>query len=874
VVPTTVGSWVAEPYSYGGARELARELTLSETVAAILVRRGLADPARARAFLAAADAHDPHEFRGMDAVAGLVLEHVRKGSVIGVHGDYDVDGICSTALLVRALRDLGAEVRPRLPSRMADGYGLSLRAIEDLHAAGAGLIVTVDCGIGAVEEVAAARALGIDVVVTDHHRPAGALPECPIVHPALCGYPCEELCATGVALKVAQALYSAAGLDAASLDVELDVVALATVADLVPLRGENRALVRRGLKVLAGAQRPGLQALMRVAGIDPQSVTEQTLGFALAPRINAAGRLYRPDAGLELLLTTDAERGLEIARELDAVNGERQAVETAILLEAEQQLAASPERAADPVHVIAGDGWHPGVIGIVASRIVERYHRPCVMIALDGDGRGRGSARSIQAYDLHAGLASAAGHLLRFGGHRMAAGLEIEADRVEDFRSALLEHAHATLDAADLVPVERVDAVVPGDAVCLELAEEIALLRPFGAGNPAVNLLLPAAQVAELRPMGEGRHARFTVTSAGVRAKAVAFGVGDGLDATLGNGPPDRARRYDVTARLEANEWGGAVEPRLVVRSVHAISGPPEPGGAEGCAECACRARGEAWWDAVCRELDRPLGPPALEPAAAPARTVLDRRGEGALGILSDLLTTGESLLVVCADTSRRRSLVERVLDPARFGRCGPVGCVSARCAKAPAAAALDGAGEGAVCLADHFALCSHAAPALCFEHVFVLDPPPSRELRDALVQSAPGAGEGFLHLGWGGAELELTRKMLEHEYSLRPSLVALYRALANRQEGLTGSLLEAAASGEGAHPRSPALAGRCLRVLDELELVSIDRSSATVRCTMTIPERVALERSPAFTAYNRVRDEGLRFLSDLTRPMSERQAA
>jgi single-stranded-DNA-specific exonuclease len=878
VVATTAGRWVAEPYSYGAAVVLARELGLSETVAAILVRRGFATPELAREFLAAAEAHDPFEFRGLDAVASLVLDHVRKGSVIGVHGDYDVDGVCSTALLVRALRALGARVKPRLPSRADDGYGLSLRTVEELHAAGASLIVTVDCGIGAVQQVAAARALGMDVVVTDHHRPGAELPNCPIVHPALCGYPCEELCATGVALKLAQALFSAAGLEPDELDVELDLVALATVADLVPLRGENRSLVRMGLKVLGGAQRLGLRALMRVAGVDPQSVTEQTLGFVLGPRINAAGRLYRADAGLELLLTADSERALEIARELDAINGERQAVETAILLEAERHLSESPERAADPVHVIAGEGWHPGVIGIVASRIVERYHRPCVMIALDETGHGRGSARSIQAYDLHGGLASTADHLVRFGGHRMAAGLEIQADRVDRFRSALLEHARTNLDPADLVPVERVDAVLGGDGVRLELAEEIALLRPFGMGNPAVNLLLPAAHVAELRPMGEGRHARFTVTSAGVRAKAVAFGVGDGLGAGVGEGPPDPERRYDVTARLEANEWAGAVEPRLVVRSVHPVSGSAE-GGGNGCGACDCRARGADWWDAVCRELDRVLDQAPAAAPAGPGRVVLDRRGEGALAILSDILSTHESLLVVCADVSRRRALFGRALEPGRFGRPRTVAYLSARCATSALgadepAAALAGAADGAVCVADHTSLSCRPTLTGRFRHLFVLDPPPFPQMREALERSAPAVGGGYLHLGWGPAELELARKVLEHEYSLRPSLVALYRALGAGDDGLSGPLLEAAASGDGPHPRGPAFVGRCLRVLGELDLVSIDRSSATVRCTKTSGERVALERSEAFSAYTRLCDEGLKFLSEQTRPTNQRQAA
>jgi len=861
----------ARPYSYGRARALARELGLSETVAAILVRRGLGEPESARRFLAAAETHDPFEFRGIAEAVARILGHVRSGSTIAVHGDYDVDGVCSTALLVRALRTLGAEVRPRLPSRADDGYGISRRTVEELHAAGVGLIVTADCGIGAVAEVAAARALGIDVVVTDHHRPGGELPNCPLVHPATCGYPCEDLCATGVVFKLAQALYSRAGRDPAELDAELDIVALATVADLVPLRGENRALVARGLKTIAGGRRPGLRALLRVIGVDPQSVTEQTLGFGLGPRINAAGRLYRADASLELLLATDDERALEIARELDAVNGERQAVETAILLDAQGQVAADPALAAAPALVLAGEGWHAGVIGIVASRIVERYHRPCVMIALDDSGHGRGSARSIQPYDLHAGLAAASMHLVRFGGHRMAAGLELEAAQLEAFREALVRHADEHLVPADLVPTERVDAVVPGDAVRLELAEELGQLRPFGAGNPAVNLLLPAARVAELRPMGEGRHARFTVTSAGVRAKAVAFGVGDELNSTLGAGPPEGNRRYDVTARLEANEWSGAVEPRLVVRSVHEVEPPPGDEDGRGCSDCACRARDGEWWDAVCRELDAGLEAPTPLRLGR-ARDVVDRRGEGTLGALADLLTTGESLLVVSADTSRRRSLFRRELDPVRFGR-PPAALLSMRCGTS-ARSAIEHLPAGAVCLADHASVVAHPGLAEPFEHVFLLDPPSSSEQREALDRSAAPGAEGFLHLAWGPAEIDLAGRVLEHEFALRPSLAALYRALVAAGGALTGDLLETAASGEGPHPRGPALVGRCLRVLAELGLVSIDRSSATVKCTMTTAARVPLERSTAFSAYARRCEEGLRFLSDQTPRTRQQQAA
>jgi single-stranded-DNA-specific exonuclease len=865
------GRWHAAPYSYADALGLARELGVSETLATVLVRRGFSDPAAARSFLAAADAHDPFAFEGMGTAVDLVLSHVERSSPIAVHGDYDVDGVCSTALLVAALRELRADVRPRLPSRMEDGYGLSRRAVEELRARGAGLLVTVDCGIGAVEEVAFARSLGMDVIVTDHHRPGPELPACPVVHPAVCGYPCEELCATGVAFKLAEALYARAGRDPGTLERELDIVALATVADLVPLRGENRSLVRRGLRVLQGARRPGLRALLRVAGVDPQSVTEQTLGFGLAPRINAAGRLYRADAGLELMLTADEDRALEIARELDAVNSERQAVETGILLEAEEQLSSDPERLADPVHVLAGDGWHPGVVGIVASRLVERYHRPFVLVGLDGDGRGRGSARSISAYDLHAGLASASAHLERFGGHRMAAGLELEEARLEPFRQALLEHARAALRPEDLARTEYVDAIVPGDAVGLDLAEQLQSLRPFGMGNPAVRLLLPGARLGEVRPMGEGRHARLTIASAGVRARAVAFGVGDGF-SEVGGGSTAAGARHDVTARLEINEWGGAVEPRLVVNAVHSLP-EPEREDAEGCADCACSER---WWDTVFAELAAPIEPTAPPTPSETLRTVIDRRGEGVLGTLSELLSTGEPLLVACADVSRRRALFARELSPQRFGRPAAT-CLSVRCA--PGAGAEPGGFGASVWLAEHAALERDPGLPARFRHVFVLDPPPFPHVERLLAAGAPAADQGFLHLGWGEAELEFSRKVLAHELSLRASLSALYRGLTEAGGMLEGAALESLLTGTGPHPRSPVHAARCLRVLTELGLVAVGRSSATVRCTITSEERVELESSSAYRAYSRLCEEGLRFLNEQTpqkapQPRTERPTA
>jgi single-stranded-DNA-specific exonuclease len=552
---------------------LQRELGVSEALGQVLVRRGHGDPDAARRFLAAAEEHPPQAFAGISDAVALILEHARRGARITVHGDYDVDGICSTAVLVRTLRELGADVDSYIPDRATDGYGLSLATVRRLAERGTRLLITADCAITAVEEVRAAAELGVAVVVTDHHapRPDGVLPAAPIVHPAVCGYPFGELCATAVAYKLAQALLGASGGDERRLRRDLDLVALATVADVVPLLGENRALLRRGLRALAGTAKPGLRALMAVAGVDPSRVDERAIGFALAPRLNAAGRLYRADAGLELLLTEDPARAAQIARELDAANAERRRIERRIRFEAEAQMAELGERGA---YVLAGESWHPGVIGIVASRLVEISGRPVVMVALEGE-RGRGSGRSIEAFDLLGGLRSCGEHLGRFGGHRAAAGLEIERSSLADFAAALAAHAEEVLTPEQALPRERVDAVLDGAELGLELAEELQSLAPFGRENPPVCLMLSEARLLDPRPMGEGRHVRFTVESAGGRARGVCFGQGARLP--VAEGEPARA-----TFALEVNEWNGVVEPRLRLRHAEPAELPPPAAPAAG----------------------------------------------------------------------------------------------------------------------------------------------------------------------------------------------------------------------------------------------------------------------------------------------------
>ncbi|MDQ6749215.1 MAG: single-stranded-DNA-specific exonuclease RecJ [Actinomycetota bacterium] len=796
------------PYDFTAARRLERELGVSHELAQVLLRRGHGEPSHARAFLAADEAHAPAAFDGIERAVELVLGHVRARTRITVHGDYDVDGVCSTAILVSCLRRLGAAVDWYLPSRSDDGYGLSHATVERLAARGTRLLLTVDCAITSVDEVAAARAAGLDVVVTDHHRPRadGVLPDAPIVHPVLSGYPCRDLCATGVAHKLALAMQALAGVDPGPDDQDLDLVALATVADCVPLLGENRRLVREGLRALAVTRRPGLRALMRTAHVDPNGLDARALGFRLAPRINAAGRLHRADAGLELMLTDDEDRADAVARELDRANAERRDVETRIRFAAEAQVSRAGERSA---YVLAGEDWHPGVIGIVASRIAERHHRPTVLVALDG-ARGTGSGRSIAGYDLLAGLTAASGELERYGGHRAAAGLEVARERLDAFRASFEAHAEASLAPEDLVAHERIDAVVPGDGLDLALAEELERMEPCGIGNPPVRLLLPAARFADPQAVGEGRHARFTVHAGGVRARAIAFGVAGGRLPVAVDAP------VDASFALTRTTWNGAVECRLQLLTAR----PSAPGSIELLGEPA------GFLESALAELDAPLDP---WPPRAPSeqRIVLDRRGGGIAGTLADLVGSGDPVLAVCTDARRR-------------------------------AGALSGRLGG-------FAVCSYAAlerdPTLGarFPHVFALDPPTHDHQARLLRAGGPG---GFAHLGWGEPELGFARENHEYEYGLRATLAALYRALRDHGEA-GGRELERLLRGDPRRPHSAAMAGRALRVLLELDLVSLDRGTPAVAVPPARP--TDLERSTAFRAYRARGEDGLRYLRGAT---------
>ena len=831
----TIHAFEADPYSYREVRALCDELGVSEPVAIVLVRRGYRTVDQARAFLAADESHPPNAFRSMADVVGRIREAISAKRRITVHGDFDVDGVCATTILVGALRELGAECDWLIPDRLADGYGLSAANVEKLAERGTQLLITVDCGITAVEEVALARSLGMDVVVTDHHQPGDELPDCPILHPALDSYPFEGLCGTAVAWKLASALREGSGDASNSSSADLDLVALATVADVVPLVGENRALVRKGLAELRRVQRPGMRALLEAAKCEPTSVDESDLSFRLAPRINAAGRLYRADAGVELFLTEDEDRAAEIAAELGRANSERRATEREVDTAAEAALRELPEELREaPGLVLAGEGWHPGVIGIVASRLAERHHRPVVVVSLDGEGGGRGSGRSIPGFDLLAALEACGEHLVRFGGHRAAAGLELRAESLDGFRAAFAAHAAAVLGPDDLRRTERVDALVGGAGLGLDLAEELGRLAPFGMGNPGVRLLVPAARVRDVRTMGEGKHARFSLHSGSHRALGVAFGR-----SSLGVGEEDAV---DAAVRLEVNRWNGSVEPRVVLRELYPV-------------EALCRCPESEWWGRFERELRLPLDPSAAGAAAPEGRTrEVVRSAFSAASVVGELVSSGAEALVVCADASRRPGLagLSRFAPHPPQLACERCGGLSVEGLRIPA-------------VVDYAAL--ERTPSLAgeFDHVVLVDPPASAS-QEGLASlpvdgwSEAGGHPGYLHEAWGKDSAAAALAALDEQLARRPALIGLYRDL--REAGEVGgeSLLEVL-RGSGPHPRGPEAAARCFRVLADLELVQGEPQGGEGVVGVVSSGGTDLESSKAFRAYGERHQEGLRYL-------------
>jgi len=901
-VPESAKAFAADPYDFTQARAVADELGLSQPVAVTLVRRGYRTPAEARAFLAAEETHPPEAFEGMDEVAGLVLAAIEAGERITVHGDFDVDGVSATALMISTLRELGADCDWLIPDRIADGYGLGSENVEKLSERGTGLLITVDCGITAVEQVKQAQDLGMEVVVTDHHQRDAELPPCLILHPEVSGYPFESLCGTAVAWKLACALREGRGNEE-----DLDLVALATVADVVPLIGENRSLVKRGLAEMRRTRRVGLRALMEASKCDPSRLDEGDLGFRLAPRINAAGRLYRADAGVELLLTDDEERAKQIAEELGRANSERRATEREVDAAAEAARRELPDELKEANGlVLAGEGWHPGVVGIVASRLVERHHRPVVVISLDGEGGGRGSGRSIPGFDLHAALDACSEHLETFGGHKAAAGLSLRAENLEAFRAAFAAHAGEVLGPEDLKRTERIDAMVGGVGLGLDLAEELGQLAPFGMGNPGVRLMVPSARVTDVRTVGEeGKHSRFSLHSGSHRALGVAFG-------RTSFGVEDKDM-LDAAVRLEVNHWNGAVEPRVVLREVY-----PLEVDADALSPHPCDCEETEWWARFEAELSRDLTGQA---SAVERKSVIDRQshhgraagsprkvvraaGSSPTATIAELVSSGTGVLAVAADASRRAALANGATGLARFN--GGAALVACHRCGADAVAGLAARADSGLALVDYAALAMAPDLAASFEHIVLVDAPRTRldkqrvaapfaaadedsvptatpdadkaallEIaRAAMLSAGDGLAEeetrppspGFIHLLYSEAEREFGLGVLGRQAPSRETVAGVFRAL--RTVGQTsGPDLRAALAGPGPHCLDPESAARAFRVLRELGLIAGDTNGGAGSVGVVSSEGTDLEHSASFRVYSQEHSEAQSFLQSQKSP-------
>jgi single-stranded-DNA-specific exonuclease len=556
------------------AGRLARELGLEPLAARVLACRGFHDPSAAERFLASrlTDLPDPFLMKGMERAVERLRRAVQSRERIALYGDYDVDGVTSTALLASFLGAAGAEVVTYVPHRLVEGYGLNTDAVRRLASGGARLLVSLDCGITSVAEVKAAADLGVDAVVVDHHTAPVELPPAAAIlnpHQPGCGYPFKPLAAVGVTFCLAMALrrrlrevgHFGAGRPEPNLREALDLVALGTIADVVELTGVNRILVRWGLEELARTRRPGLRALKRVAGLaQGAAVTAGQVGFRLGPRVNAAGRLDDASRGVRLLLETAEPAAAALADELDRENRARQEIERAILEQAEA-MAEERVRSGARGLVLGREGWHPGVIGIVASRLVERFHRPTVLVALS-QGVGKGSGRSIEGFHLYDALSRCAPHLARFGGHRHAAGVTLEAGALAGFRRAFEAHAGERLRDEDLVPRCRIEGRVEPGLITDRAAQAVAALGPFGAGHPEPLFAL-RGRPERARTVGAGKHLRLAFAEG---VSAIGFSLGDRLDLCAGE--------VEAAVTLGFDEWSGTRRLELKIRDLRAAAGP------------------------------------------------------------------------------------------------------------------------------------------------------------------------------------------------------------------------------------------------------------------------------------------------------------
>lgn len=817
--------WRTTRVRYADVRRLQLALGCPEPMAWIMVRRGLADVAAAHAFLATdGDLGDPEAIDGISAAADRLVEAIAKGERIAIHGDYDCDGVCSTAILAGALRARGADVVTFLPSRFTDGYGVSEATVERLADEGARVFTTVDCGTSSVEALTRAHELGMDVIVLDHHLAGGARPPGIIANPAL-GRGMDALpAAAGVVFDVTRAIAMRLDGDLLSpaADMGIDLAGLATVADAVPLIEGNRRLVHRAIAAIRRGERPGINALCAVAGSNHRVITPRGLSFTLAPAINAAGRLGDPGRALELLLATDEGEARSLAEELWALNTTRRDVERQVTAEATAIVEAETGQRADAaITLVAGEGWHEGVVGIVASRMVERFGRPAIVLATSG-GEAKGSGRSLPGVDLHAIVGDADALLTRWGGHAGAVGVSLATDDIAAFRGALESAAAGRRGEISRARTRSVDAVAGGPDLTLATAEALEALAPFGRGNPEPRIVVPGCAITGISRVGGGKHLKARLSAGGVMAPAIGFQMGD-------QGPELKSAgedaRYDAVARLEVERWQDTVGPRVTLEAIVRLpDGPLVPGGCATACDVTCPDR--VHMAGVRRLLDLPFAAAVSSAHLEPPADVVDRRGEGrALPLIAALAGADGGVVAVVADVPRRRTALSEVLFPGRLGvEVAIIG--GDRCDRDAMASRLALARGGPLlALLDPRALADLVLPDDV--HLVVVDPP----VFDADIVALRTAGAGrTVHLAWGEDEARYALGVAEADLSVRDVARGLWPSLKAASALMPwDSDLDHLLAGDGAVSRSPRAIAIALAALREAGLITVDDAGITV---------------------------------------------
>lgn len=551
--------WESLPCDEAAIAPLVAGLQVSPLTARLLCIRGLGDPDRARRFLSPtlSDLHDPFALADMSVAVDRILAAIGRRERIAIHGDYDVDGVTSTVILRRALELLGADVTHFIPERLRDGYGLQSASIDRLHADGVQVIISVDCGIRAGEAADRARELGLDLIITDHHEPDAALPKAfAVINPKRpdCSYPDKNLAGVGVALKMVQALCARTD-HAAWLPAFVKIAAIGTLADVVPLQGENRIIAKLGLETLSrGPHKVGLRSLLDVCGLTGKAIDSYHIGFVLAPRVNAAGRMSTPDIAARLLLASDESMLAEaraLAEQLNAENLRRQQEEADIVLQARKAVETDLEIGSRSVIVVAGEGWHRGVIGIVASKLVDAFHRPAIVLSIDGDV-AHGSCRSIPSFNMLAALESCADAMVKFGGHKQAAGLTIDAARIRELRARVNDFADGCLEPDDLRPRLWIDGSISFRSLSEQVASELTALAPFGAGNPCPVFRASRVEIVDGPRKVKERHLKMAFRQDGRVMRGIAWRASERESFVT-----EHRAAIDLAFSLEQDTWNG-----------------------------------------------------------------------------------------------------------------------------------------------------------------------------------------------------------------------------------------------------------------------------------------------------------------------------